>query len=212
MTIVPLCVPICDHCTKYVPSTYIWPVSAVWASTNSNDGDAGKGDLGNGQTNLIWVAQLEFCFDKIPPDLKSHFQKEPDSRVVALLEKTQSSMWTKIIEFLFYPFSNILWCSDGGFWFLRPARYLDVTSCPPIMTGANHTPGLLQRCCSVPPIIIPCHRLPMDKPPKTPQIGVKIKSGRGPPGVAALLRLRRIKLSGTSELPPCHHLHLLFCI
>ena len=61
------------------PCTYIWPVSAVWAPTNSNDGDAGKGDLGNGQTNLILVAlptQLEFCFDKIPPDLKSHFQKQ----------------------------------------------------------------------------------------------------------------------------------------
>ena len=42
----------------------------------------------------------------------------------------------------------------------------------------------------------------MDKPPKTPQIGVKIKSGRGLPGGAALLRLRGSNYRGhQSRLP-----------
>ena len=107
--------------------------------------------------------------------------------------------WTYAIKFPCATlFSNIRWCFEG--WFLRVRPVFRRHRQLPKMTGANHRVHLLHKLHTaynhiVSPVLD-------GQTTKNAQIGVKIKSGRDPPGgAAALLRLRWIKLSGTSEPP-----------
>ena len=107
--------------------------------------------------------------------------------------------WTYAVKFPCSTlFSNIRWCFEG--WFLRVRPVFRRHRQLPKMTGANHRVHLLHKLHTaynhiVSPVLD-------GQTTKNAQIGVKIKSGRDPPGgAAALLRLRWIKLSGTSEPP-----------
>ena len=107
--------------------------------------------------------------------------------------------WTYAVKFPYGTlFLNIRWFFEG--WFLRVRPVFRRHRQLPKMTGANHRVHLLHKLhTAYNHILSPV----LDgQTTKNAQIGVKIKSGRDPPGgAAALLRLRWIKLSGTSEPP-----------